>query len=94
MSTRTGIDENDKDVTASEQNRESLKEYKKWFEKDKSICCTMLYYVHKDLVGEFKSYPTVEYIWGHLSITFYQIHSPLRADLRMVLPKSEKEQGQ
>ena len=44
MSTRENKDENGKDVTTSEQYRESLKVYQTWFEQDRSphytiLCC-------------------------------------------------------
>jgi len=68
MSTSADKDEQDKDVSVSEQNQEKLKEYVAWFNRDWSIRYTLLSCMHDDLLGEFECYPIAKDMWEWLKL--------------------------
>ena len=54
----------------SAQNRRDLEAYQSWRKKDRYACFTMLSSMHNDLIGEFKSYGTIQDMWIALKAKF------------------------
>ncbi|XP_035541682.1 uncharacterized protein LOC118344684 [Juglans regia] len=52
------------------QHRRDMEAYQAWAKKDRCACFTMLSSMHNDLIGEFENYPTAQYMWNHLKITY------------------------
>jgi len=54
------------------QYQESLKAYQDWSKNDRRACFTILYCMHDDLIGGFKSCPIAKDMWDQLKICFGQ----------------------
>ena len=65
-------DENDKDITATQEYKARLVEYQTWCKKDRKARYTLLCCMHDDLIGEFDVFPTAKEIWDNIRIQYGQ----------------------